>query len=252
MSVSHLASSQWRVSGWSGGRGRRVASPVTPGSSRGRGAAVRRRMAGLSARVFTRRAGSAPTRPAAVRSEAPSLVREAGICASHCFHVRVGHLVCLGTLFRSPSTHWLCHLFQVEVTGAAGTTGVSAAKRVTPAGSAASGCVRAWTYRDTPAKAPGRRSAPATRRSVPVSDCDLFLYFRDTSVCPHRVCTVAVKKTERGSHSFGLRPVLITSLLFSIVFILLISLALFQFLSPGSSSSTSPPKEAVRFNKRAF
>lgn len=147
-----------------------------------------------------------------------------------------------------------CVLFQVEVTGAAGTTGVSAAKRVTPAGSAASGCVRAWIYRDTPVKAPGRRSAPATRRSVPVSDCDLFLYFSDKSVCPHCVCTVFVKKMERGSHygSFGLRPVLVTSFLFSIVFILLISLALFQFLSLGSSSSTSPPKEAVRFNKRAF
>lgn len=68
-------------------------------------------------------------------------------------------------------------LFQVEVTGAAGTTGVSAAKRATPAGSAASGCARAPVYRDTPAMAPEKRSAPATRRSVPVSDSFFFFFF---------------------------------------------------------------------------
>lgn len=160
----------------------------------------------------------------------------------------------LGALCSDPPALIGCVLFQVEVTGAAGTTGVSAAKRATPAGSGASGCVRAWIYRDTPAKAPGRRSAPVTRRSVPVSDSDLFLYFSDKSVRPHRLCTAFVKKMETGSDygSFGLRPVLITSFIFRIVFILLISLALFQFLSLGSSSSTLPPKEAVRFYKRAF
>lgn len=55
------------------------------------------------------------------------------------------------------------------VTGAAGTTGVSAARRATPAGSVASGCARAPEYRATPAMARERRSGPVTRRSAPVS-----------------------------------------------------------------------------------
>lgn len=66
-----LLSPQWRASGWSGGRGRGAASPVTAARSRGRGAAVRPCTAGLSARVCTRRTESAPTRPAAVRSTNP-------------------------------------------------------------------------------------------------------------------------------------------------------------------------------------
>lgn len=60
-------------------------------------------------------------------------------------------------------------LYQVEVTGAAGTTGVSAARPVTPAGSVASGCVKAPAYRATPAMAQERRSGPAMRRSALVS-----------------------------------------------------------------------------------
>lgn len=67
MCLSHLLSPQWRVSGWSGGRGRGAASPVTAARSRGSGAAVHPCTAGPSARVFTKRAESAPTRPAAVR-----------------------------------------------------------------------------------------------------------------------------------------------------------------------------------------
>ena len=58
----------------------------------------------------------------------------------------------------------------MEVTGAAGTTGVSAAKHVTRVGSGASGCVRAPGYRDTPATAQERRFGPVTKRSALVSD----------------------------------------------------------------------------------
>lgn len=65
LSLSHL---QWRVSGWSGGRGQCAASLVTRGPSRGRGAAARRFMAGRSVKASIRRAGNAPTLPAVVRS----------------------------------------------------------------------------------------------------------------------------------------------------------------------------------------
>lgn len=59
---------------------------------------------------------------------------------------------------------------QVEATGAPGTTGACAARRATPAGSGAPGCARGREHRVTPARAPGRRFDPATRRSVLVSD----------------------------------------------------------------------------------
>lgn len=58
----------------------------------------------------------------------------------------------------------------MEVTGAAGITGVSAAKHATPVGSGASGCVRAPGYRDTPVTAQERRFGPVTRKSAQVSD----------------------------------------------------------------------------------
>lgn len=58
----------------------------------------------------------------------------------------------------------------MEVTGAAGTTGVSAARHVTPVCSGASGCARARGYKATPARVQGRRFGPATRRSALVSD----------------------------------------------------------------------------------
>lgn len=60
---------------------------------------------------------------------------------------------------------------QVEVTGAAGTTGVCAARRATLGGSGATGCARAAENKAIPVKVQERRSGPATRRSAPVSDC---------------------------------------------------------------------------------
>lgn len=67
-SRSLLSCLQWRVSGWSGGRGRSAAWRATRGPSSGRGAAARQSTAGPSVRAFTRRAENAPTLPAAVRS----------------------------------------------------------------------------------------------------------------------------------------------------------------------------------------
>lgn len=57
----------------------------------------------------------------------------------------------------------------MEVTGAAGTIGVSAARHVTPVGSVASGCVRAPELRAIPAMARERKSGPVTRRNAQVS-----------------------------------------------------------------------------------
>lgn len=79
---------------------------------------------------------------------------------------------------------------QVGATGAAGTTGACAARRATPACSTASGCAKGQERRATPARAPGRRSGPATRRSAPVSDSALC-FRRALSKLPahfHRFC----------------------------------------------------------------
>lgn len=76
-----------------------------------------------------------------------------------------------------PHAALTCPLLQAGGTGAAGTTGASAAKPATPAGSAASGCARPPASRDTPATAPERRSAPATRRSALVSDFLPIFFF---------------------------------------------------------------------------
>lgn len=69
-----LVSLQWRASGWSGGHGRDAAWRATQGPSRGRGAAVLRCTAGLNVKAPIRRAGTAPTLPAAVRRTNECLV----------------------------------------------------------------------------------------------------------------------------------------------------------------------------------
>lgn len=76
-----------------------------------------------------------------------------------------------------PHTALTCPLLQAGATGEAGTTGASAAKPATLAGSAASGCARPPAFRGTPATAPERRSAPATRRSARVSDFLPIFFF---------------------------------------------------------------------------
>lgn len=162
MCLSHLLSPQWRVSGWSGGRGRGAASPVTAARSRGSGAAARPCTAGPSARVFTRRAESAPTHLAAVRTTNP--------CWMAVYWLWTPEWAYLPFFLLLPT-------FQEGVTGAAGTTGASAAKPATLAGSGASGCARPRASRDTPVMAPERRSAPAMRRSALVSDSFVIVLF---------------------------------------------------------------------------
>lgn len=67
---------------------------------------------------------------------------------------------------------------QVEVTGAAGTTGVCVARHVTLGGSDATGCVRALENKAIPVKVQEKRSVPAMTRNALVSDfiCVLFVF----------------------------------------------------------------------------
>lgn len=82
---------------------------------------------------------------------------------------------------------------QVEATGAPGTTGACAARRATRAGSGASGCARGQERRVTPARAPGRRFDPATRRSAPVSGSPFALGRHVSQLrCPPSIFTASL------------------------------------------------------------
>lgn len=126
---------------------------------------MRRCTAGPNVRAPTRRAGNAPTLPAAVR---PTIM-----------HYSTPSIILF--FFQPYAPVWFprSHNFtggavlglQVEVTGATGTTGVSAARRATPVPSVASGCVKAADCRATSATARERRSGPVMRRSALVSVC---------------------------------------------------------------------------------